>query len=61
MIQRHLFLYKRLAKNEDLFKNDAKYNFFQQPDIQKDDEKIKIEEIFFQDFQEAHMSSGRKS
>ena len=31
---------------------------YKQLDIQKDDEKIKIEEIiFFQDFQEANMSS----
>ena len=52
---------KRLLKHEDLFKMMLNSASYKQLDIQKVDEKIKIEEIInFQDFQEAQRPSEKE-
>ena len=47
-------------KHEDLFKNDAKHNFWQAVRYSKRRWKDQNWRNFFQDFQEAHMSSEKE-
>ena len=54
-------LLKGLVRHEDLFKMKLSSTTYKQLDIQKDDEKIRLEEIInFQDFQESQSPSKKE-